>query len=211
MAGPLARSTEDRMIAGVAGGIAAWIGVDAMIVRTAFVALTFVNFIGAIAYVILMIVLPSDTARRPSAMFDPPTVPLGAAGRAGPLGFADPATPTGSRTPTGLRTPTGQVTPTGQPTPTGQRTPPGQRTPTGQRTPPGGQPSGAGTAAIEPARREARARRTIGAGVIVVGSWLLARQLGFVPDLGWSVVGPLVLIGVGALLLAGRSQRGGVQ
>lgn len=153
---PLERSTEDRMIAGVAGGIADWLGVDATLVRVAFVALTFANLVGALAYGILMVVLPSDAGRRPPrADDDPPTTPL--------------ATP----------------------------------------------PYGAPTAPSDPVaheddeRRARRARQAIGGGVTAIGLWLLARQLGLVPDLAWSVVAPLVLIGVGVLLLVGRAERVG--
>ena len=154
---PLERSTDDRMIAGVAGGIARWIGVDATLVRIAFVALTFANLVGALAYGILMVVLPSDAGRRPPrpADTDPPTTPLA--------------------------------------------------------TPPYGAPAATGTAAPEDddERRAARARQAIGGGIAAIGLWLLARQLGLVPDLAWSVIAPLVLIGVGILLLAGRSAGSG--
>lgn len=155
---PLERSTDDRMIAGVAGGIADWLGVDATLVRVAFVALTFANLVGALAYAILMVVLPSDAGRRPPRPVDadPPTTPLA--------------------------------------------------------TPPYGAPAAASATAEEEdddERRATRARQAIGGGITAIGLWLLARQIGLVPDLAWSVIAPLVLIGVGVLLLAGRTAGSG--
>lgn len=45
------RSTGDRLIAGVAGGLAKQLGVDAILVRLAFVVLSFVGGLGVAAYV----------------------------------------------------------------------------------------------------------------------------------------------------------------
>lgn len=51
-------SLTDRHIAGVCGGLAETFGVNAALIRIAFVILAFVNGIGLIAYFVLMIVLP---------------------------------------------------------------------------------------------------------------------------------------------------------
>lgn len=159
MSDRLTRSRADRMLLGVAAGIARWLGVDPALVRITFVALSFVNGIGAVAYVILAVVLPADDA----------------AGARGAGRDTDPPT-------TQLSTP-----PYGAPT-----------------------ASPGADAVTEPTRqrRAARARQALGGGIALVGLWLLARQLGLVPDLQWSVVAPLALIVVGFLLLAGRGTGG---
>src|SRR5262245_33512679 len=46
------RSRSDRILAGVAGGLAERLGVDAVIVRLAFVVLSFAAGAGVIAYVV---------------------------------------------------------------------------------------------------------------------------------------------------------------
>jgi phage shock protein C len=56
--GQLMRSTSDRRIAGVCGGLARYFGVDPVIVRVAFVISAFMGF-GILLYIVLWIVLPS--------------------------------------------------------------------------------------------------------------------------------------------------------
>lgn len=56
----LMRSESDRFFAGVCGGIAAYLGVDSVFVRLAFVLLAFASGIGVILYVILMFIMPSE-------------------------------------------------------------------------------------------------------------------------------------------------------
>jgi phage shock protein PspC (stress-responsive transcriptional regulator) len=54
------RSESDRMFSGVCGGIAAYLGVDSVFVRLAFLLLIFASGIGVILYVALMILMPSE-------------------------------------------------------------------------------------------------------------------------------------------------------
>ena len=56
--GPLRRSRDDRLIAGVAGGIAARLGVDATLVRIAVVLFGLASGIGVAAYVVAWLLLP---------------------------------------------------------------------------------------------------------------------------------------------------------
>jgi phage shock protein PspC (stress-responsive transcriptional regulator) len=60
----LVRSTTDRMLAGVCGGLARWIGVDPTLVRVLVAFATFFTAIvpGIILYVILAMAIPSDDA-----------------------------------------------------------------------------------------------------------------------------------------------------
>jgi phage shock protein PspC (stress-responsive transcriptional regulator) len=56
----LTRSTSDRWIAGVAGGLAAHLRVDPLLVRLAFVVTSALGGFGLVAYLLLAVVLPSD-------------------------------------------------------------------------------------------------------------------------------------------------------
>lgn len=54
----LYRSTDDRMFAGVCGGIAEYLDVDPTLVRLFFVALTLMGGPGFIIYIVLMLIVP---------------------------------------------------------------------------------------------------------------------------------------------------------
>jgi len=56
----LRRSLDDRMLAGVAGGLARYFGVDAVIVRIAFVVLTFVGGAGIPLYLAGLLLIPEE-------------------------------------------------------------------------------------------------------------------------------------------------------
>lgn len=60
--GQLVRSKDDRMIAGVCGGIARWLGWDATAVRVLYVLVSFFSaaFPGIIVYIILALVMPVE-------------------------------------------------------------------------------------------------------------------------------------------------------
>jgi phage shock protein PspC (stress-responsive transcriptional regulator) len=60
----LYRSTTDRWIGGVAGGLADYFGVDPVIVRVAFAVLGLVGGGGVVAYVLLWVLLPEDDGTR---------------------------------------------------------------------------------------------------------------------------------------------------
>jgi phage shock protein C len=59
---PLYRSRRQKMIAGVCGGIADWLGWSPTAVRVAYVIVSIlsVGFPGTIAYIILWIVMPKE-------------------------------------------------------------------------------------------------------------------------------------------------------
>jgi phage shock protein C len=56
----LYRSRTDRWIAGVCGGLAAYLDVDVSAVRLAFVLLAFWNGLGVILYLVLLVLLPDE-------------------------------------------------------------------------------------------------------------------------------------------------------
>lgn len=57
----LARSENDKMIAGVCGGLAQYFGIDTAIVRLVFV-LAVLSGVSPLVYLVLWIVMPSTTA-----------------------------------------------------------------------------------------------------------------------------------------------------
>ena len=67
MAAQLTRSETDRVIAGVAGGIAERFGLDPTLVRIAWVVSIFFGF-GILLYVVLWIALPAGPAQASEAI-----------------------------------------------------------------------------------------------------------------------------------------------
>lgn len=60
---PLTRSSRHKIIAGVCGGLAQWLGWDVTLVRVLYVVVSIVSvaFPGILAYVILWILMPMDS------------------------------------------------------------------------------------------------------------------------------------------------------
>ena len=59
---PLRRSRQNRMIAGVCGGLAEWLGWDPTVVRVLYVVVSALSaaFPGIIAYIVLAMVMPES-------------------------------------------------------------------------------------------------------------------------------------------------------
>ncbi|HUO83867.1 MAG TPA: PspC domain-containing protein [Thermoanaerobaculia bacterium] len=59
---PLQRSRRNRMIAGVCGGLAEWLGWDVTLVRVAYVVGSVLSaaFPGTLVYIILWVVMPEE-------------------------------------------------------------------------------------------------------------------------------------------------------
>lgn len=64
----LTRSSSDKMLCGVAAGVAEYFDIDPVLVRLAFVLLTLADGVGALAYIVLCIVMPEQTttAQKPA-------------------------------------------------------------------------------------------------------------------------------------------------
>ena len=62
MSRSLTRSTTDRKISGVSGGLAAHFGVDPLVVRLGFVVTTLFSGAGLVAYLAMLVLVPSDDA-----------------------------------------------------------------------------------------------------------------------------------------------------
>jgi phage shock protein PspC (stress-responsive transcriptional regulator) len=59
---PLTRSSTDRKISGVAGGLAAHLGVDPVLVRVGFAVSILFSGAGLLAYLAMLALVPSDDA-----------------------------------------------------------------------------------------------------------------------------------------------------
>ncbi len=60
----LIRPSEGRMLAGVASGLASYIGIDVLIVRIAFVVLTFLGCAGIAVYLACWLLMPAEDSGR---------------------------------------------------------------------------------------------------------------------------------------------------
>lgn len=58
----LTRKRDDRMLFGVASGVAEYIGVDPAIVRLLFVLMALINGWGLLIYVVLAIIMPEQSS-----------------------------------------------------------------------------------------------------------------------------------------------------
>ena len=187
----LYRSRDDRMLAGVAGGLAELWDADPSLVRIVWALLVVLTGgIALVVYIVMAIVVPEEDDPRawggrstawsaPSgatAGDAPGAAPIGTADVPGSAAFSDPAAATGPAA-----------------------------------APPAGDWHQARADARE-MRREARAARRaargsggrsgaliIGVLFILVGVWYLVRE--YLPTVDWDWFWPLVLVGVGVLVL----------
>lgn len=161
----LYRSRDERVLFGVAGGVAEWLDIDPALVRIVFALLVFTAGFGFLLYIVMAIVVPlePESVALPGPAPDLPT----SAGPVAAPGIA-PAPPGPSWTDA--------------------------------------------RAARRAARRAVRGERDgrgvviFGAILILLGAWFLVDR--YVPELDSGLLGPIVLIVIGALLLAGAVTRG---
>jgi phage shock protein C len=72
----LYRSTKNRIIAGVSGGLGEYLDVDPVLFRIAFVVATFAGGAGILAYIIAWIIMPEQPREEPmSTPSQPPPSP----------------------------------------------------------------------------------------------------------------------------------------
>jgi phage shock protein PspC (stress-responsive transcriptional regulator) len=60
----LVRRRDDRMFAGVASGIAAYVGIDTVLVRIAFAVLTVLGGAGIPIYVVCWLLIPDESSHQ---------------------------------------------------------------------------------------------------------------------------------------------------
>jgi len=63
----LTRSSSDKMIGGVAGGLAEYFDIDPVVVRVGFAVSTAFSGAGLLAYVVMLVVVPRDDQETRSA------------------------------------------------------------------------------------------------------------------------------------------------
>jgi len=170
----LYRSRDDRILAGVAGGLAENLDIDPSIIRIVWALLVFLTGgIALLVYIVMAIVVPE----RPEGM---PIQPWGGAGAA--------PSATGTSGPS-----EGAQSPNAGPVPEG-----GWRAPDGSTV-----PLAAGGTATSRRRRDPADRTPIallaGLLLIVLGGWFLIRR--FIPDVDLWFWWPLLAVAAGVVLL----------
>jgi phage shock protein C len=63
----------------------------------------------------------------------------------------------------------------------------------------------AGGASVRRADVEGRAGIVVGVGLVLLGAWFLARE--YLPQINWNLIWPLVLVGIGVLILVTSARR----
>jgi len=174
------RRGSDRIVGGVSSGLAAYFGVDALLVRIAFVVLALLPpgvGIGVILYLVLWFLMEPPEGAPSSA-----TRNVGARIRAMGDELREDFR-------TGFRT---RESVAATPTPADSPSPPGAPIP----------PARGGW--WGPALRDRP--RGLWAGIILIalGAYLLIDNLGLLRNIRWDIVGPVVLIAAGLLVLARR-------
>ena len=229
----LYRHPTDRVIAGVAGGLAAWLGLDPSLVRVGWVLLAIVSGgLFVLVYLVMMIVVPL-----PPPGWMPGRRGAGPGMRAAPAGWtADPAAGPGAWTggpgsPPGGWT-GGPASPpggwTGDPTAPpgwGAATPPGwgPAPPEGgwapspdaatgpQGTPSAGAPGPPWAASSPGTPPPAHGSRSPGNAGLVLGVILVGLGVWFLVDqyvtIDWDVLWPVAIMVIGAALIAGALLR----
>jgi phage shock protein PspC (stress-responsive transcriptional regulator) len=189
MSDHLHRSRDDRMLAGVAGGLAEMWDADPSLVRIVWALLAvFTGGIALVVYIVMAIVVPEDDdyddIRTPAPGGPAPFAPLDASPVPGSTVAPDPAVPAGSAT----------------------ATPAAAAAPPPSYWAPGPSPSRADARAARRAARRARRQRgdssapaIIGLFFVLIGGFFLARQ--WLPELDWDWFWPVMLIALGVLLL----------
>lgn len=60
-------------------------------------------------------------------------------------------------------------------------------------------------ASTEPARDDGRTALLVGGGLVLLGLWFLVRE--YLPAINWGLIWPLLLVGVGVVILVTASRR----
>ena len=188
----LYRSRDDRMLFGVAGGMADWLDVDPAIVRIVWALLIFAAGAGFLLYIVAAIVIPEEPLERADV----------------PVAMPDAPPPTDAALATG-----GQAASSGAMPGAGSAPPPA-----GAAMPAAGAMAGTAYPSRRAAREARRAERRLARGrregngvvilgviLIAVGGWLLARM--YLPFFDDRLVGPVVLLIIGVLLVVSALNR----
>jgi phage shock protein PspC (stress-responsive transcriptional regulator) len=206
----LYRTSQDRMLLGVMGGISLRLGMDPSIIRIIYAIVTVVSgiFPLAIAYVVMAFVIPEappgwEASMRAAGPGGPGGSGPGGSGSAGadPTGWGADRGAGAAGDAAGSGGPTGWATAAG---PTGAAGTSGHVSgPAWGATWEADVPGDAGTAGR---RRDPRVGAIVG-GLVLVGLGSLFLLVQVVPDLDWGVVGPTALVVLGVILILGSIRR----
>ena len=195
----LYRSRDDRVLFGVCGGVADWLDLDPSLVRIVFALLFITGGIGLLLYIIMAIVVPEEP--------DYYQVPM--------------APGSGNQAPSQAMPSQAMPSPSVEAAAASVGTDPGTA---GAAAAMGSSDAGAyppGTWMTErearrAARRSARQQRRVdrdgraglifGSILVIVGAWFLIQR--YIPSINTDFLGPIVLIAIGAIVLAGALGRG---
>jgi len=180
----LYRSRDDRMLAGVAGGLAEMWGADPALIRIIWALLViFTGGVALLVYIVMAIVIPEEDDVWPVGSASAPTG-TNAAGTPGAAPMTGATAPTGS----------GWAQPSDASREARER-------------------ARAAREEARAARRAARAERggtsaglVVGGLLVLLGLFFLARE--YLPNIDFDWFWPLVLVGLGLLLLASSLGRG---
>ena len=200
MADRLYRSPSDRVIAGVAGGLAVYLNLDPSLVRIAWVLLAILSGgIFVLVYLVMMIVVPLPPVGwvpRPRAGSGPAWPGDGSGWQAGgpPPGSPQPGASPGAVP--GWQADSPPPSPQPGAVPGWQA---GEGTSWGQA--PDAQPAPSWT----PHRVDSgNAGIVFGAVLVLLGAWFLVDQY---VDVDWNLLWPVVVIGLGVVMMIGAMRR----
>ena len=196
----LYRCRHDRQLAGVAAGIAEYLGMDPTVVRILWILSVFFGGFTILVYILLAFVMPLEPAMGPMPAPAPGSMPGSAA--AGPVAAGDPSAATGETGSTGQTTVAGWAAPAASGGWVAPETTwaPGAAWNAGTAWAPAHEHAG-GT------RRPGRLGLYVGVLLVVFGSIALAQVL-FPAIVGRGVLGAGLLIALGAALLVGALRPG---
>lgn len=213
----LYRSRDDRMLAGVAAGLADYWDADPSLIRVVWVLLSIVSGgIGIVVYIVMAIVVPEDPAIYPMAPGMPsPAAPWPPTGPGtpppGPLAPPAPGAIPGWSSTVGTSDIGGA---SGATAPSPSVSAPYPMPPSPYPLSPGSYPMDPRTArrAARAARRAARYEHGGGMGaaivgivLVLVGAFFLARE--WIPQLDFDWFWPIILIAIGVLTLVAAFRR----
>ena len=184
--GRLYRSTTDSMLGGVAAGLGAYFNIDPTIIRIIFLLLALFSGGGfVVVYLALWLLIPAagSTATEANQVIQENVNEMGAKFRS----FAGPRSTTGTRS-----APNGQATMTSNGNPVDGN--------------PGGEPNMA-QAQLPPAgSATAQPRQGVSPQLLIwIGVFFLLVNLGVFRGIHWGVWWPLLLVGLGVLMLTRRN------
>ena len=190
----LYRSPTDRVIAGVAGGMAVWLNIDPSLVRLVWVLLViFSGGIFVLVYIAMMIIVPLPppgwAPQHPNAGYAAGWGATGGSGAGAGSGDTPPGPP-GTEGSAGAGS--GQPGGWGSPPPAPGTATPGWTSPSPAATRGTGSSGGRGAGIV------------LGAVLIVIGAWFL---VGRYIEIDWGVVWPIAVVVLGVGLMAASIRR----